>query len=193
VQAVLRLTRAPDQASFIRAVEGRVAALARTQSLLTAGGWSGVDLRTLVEGELTPFRAANPFGPSVLLSGQPVMLSPVMSQPLAMAVHELATNAVKHGALSVAGGCVEIDWSVTGTAPQLLRLAWRESGGPMIAGPPARAGFGSRVLKATVEDQLGGQIDLAWEPEGIACRIEVALSSPRPAFLPDETAREGEA
>jgi PAS domain S-box-containing protein len=178
VQAVLRLTRAPDQASFVRTVEGRVAALARAQSLLTATGWSGADLRALLEGELAPFLAAGSFGPSVRLNGPHVTLAPVVAQPLAMAVHELATNAVKHGALSTAGGCVEVAWSIAEDAPRRLRLAWTESGGPPLAGPPGRSGFGSRVLKATVQDQLGGRLEQAWNREGIACRIEIPLSEP---------------
>jgi two-component sensor histidine kinase len=159
-------------------VEGRVAALARAQSLLTATGWCGADLRALLEGELAPFLSAGSFGPSVVLAGPPVTLAPVVAQPLAMAVHELATNAVKHGALSVAGGCVEVVWTVSGNLPRRLALAWTECGGPPIAGPPGRTGFGSRVLKATVQDQLGGHLELGWAAEGIACRIEIPLAEP---------------
>jgi PAS domain S-box-containing protein len=175
VQAVLRLTRAPDQLSYVRAVEGRVAALARAQSLLTQTGWSGADLRALLEGELAPFLTVGSLGPTVVLSGPPVMLAPVVAQPLAMAAHELATNAVKHGALGVPGGRVQVSWSV-GTAPRRLVLSWTESGGPPVAQPPERAGFGSRVLRATVADQLGGSIAQDWQPGGLAFKLEVPLA-----------------
>jgi PAS domain S-box-containing protein len=186
VQAVLRLTSAPDQASYIRAVEGRVATLARAQTLLTQSGWSGADLRGLLEGELAPFLTAGTLGPVVEMAGPPAMLAPLVAQPLAMAVHELATNAVKHGALGVPGGRVEIAWRLD-PGPEgrrLLRLDWQEAGGPPLQGAPDRPGFGTRVLRATVADQLGGRIAQEWRPGGMACHIEIPLpeaGTPRPA------------
>ena len=158
VQAVLRLTRAADQASFVAAVEGRVGALARAQTLLTQSRWSGADLRALLEGELAPFLSAGALGPSATLEGPPLKLAPVITQPLSMSVHELATNAVKHGALSTAGGHVRVGWGVLEGERRRLILDWEETGGPPLAGPPSRLGFGSRVLKATVCDQLNGTL-----------------------------------
>ncbi|MGG5810030.1 sensor histidine kinase [Falsiroseomonas sp. CW058] len=176
VQAVLRLTRAPDQAAYVRAVEGRVATLARAQTLLTQSGWSGADLRGLLEGELAPFLTTGSLGPTVDLNGPPAMLAPLVAQPLAMAMHELATNAVKHGALGVPGGRVAVDWRLdTEGGRRLLRLSWAESGGPALGAPPERVGFGSRVLKATIGEQLGGRIAQDWQPGGIVCRIEIPL------------------
>lgn len=175
VQAVLRLTRAPDQASFVRAVEGRVAALARAQTLLTQSRWSGADLRALLEGELAPFLAGGALGPSAILEGPPVLLAPVITQPLSMSVHELATNAVKHGALSTIGGQVRVRWSLPDGERRILRLEWEEAGGPAVSGPPSRTGFGSRVLLTTVRDQLNGTLEQSWTAEGLRCAIEMPL------------------
>ncbi|TPG61175.1 PAS domain S-box protein [Roseomonas nepalensis] len=178
VQAILRLTRAPDQAAYVRAVEGRVAALARAQTLLTQSGWSGADLRTLIEGELAPFLTTGGLGPTVVVSGSAAMVPPVIAQPLSMAVHELATNAVKHGALSVPGGLVRIDWSVTPGSTRRLTLRWRESGGPSLPARPSRCGFGSRVLQTTVQNQLGGYLTQHWPEAGLECQIDIPLPGP---------------
>ncbi|NKC31228.1 PAS domain-containing sensor histidine kinase [Falsiroseomonas selenitidurans] len=173
VQAALRLTRAPDLPSYIRAIEGRVAALARTQTLLAESRWSGADLRTLLDGEIAPFVVDQ----RVALSGPAVGLSPGLAQGLAMAVHELATNALKHGALSVLGGHVAIAWRLHGAAGdgQRLNLSWTEAGGPKLAAPPQRRGFGSRVLEATVAHQLGGTVTLDWQAEGLVCTLDLPL------------------
>lgn len=172
-QAALRLTRAPDLPAYIRAVEGRIGALARAHTLLAQDRWAGADLRALLEGELAPFRGA---GQRVELKGPPVALPAGAAQPLAMAAHELATNAVKHGALSVPGGRVSISWRLEGGPAGMLRLRWAETGGPPLARPPSRRGFGSRVLEATLRGQLGGTVSLAWGAEGLACDIGVPLA-----------------
>ncbi len=99
-------------------------------------------------------------------------LPPGTAQPLAMAVHELATNAVKHGALSAPDGRVAVTWRLEG---EMLRLRWAERGGPVVAGPPARRGFGSRVLEGTVRGQLGGTVSISWAETGLVCEMEVAL------------------
>lgn len=171
VQTMLRLTRAPDVQRFARAVEGRVAALARAQTLLSEVSWEGADLRALLEGELSPFLA----GHRAALRGPPVVLPPGVAQPVAMAAHELATNAAKHGALSAPGGQVAVGWDVAAGEPGLLRLRWTEMGGPPVEGVPARRGFGARVLEGTVSQQLGGTVRLDWRRSGLVCEIEVPL------------------
>ena len=90
-----------------------------------------------------------------------------------MAVHELATNAVKYGALSAPGGRLSISWGVDGGAGDVLRLRWVETGGPPPGGPPARRGFGSCVLDGTLRGQLGGTVSLEWGPSGLSCEIGV--------------------
>ncbi|MDO9714097.1 HWE histidine kinase domain-containing protein [Paracraurococcus lichenis] len=174
VQAALRLTTAADMPDYIRKVEGRVAALARTQTLLAEDRWSGADLHAMLQGELAPFLSGKA---RVALNGLQVSLPAKATQPLAMAIHELATNAVKYGALSVAEGGVSVSWVVgrSPDGPALLRLRWVETGGPPITGIPKRRGFGGRVLDGTVRVQLGGKVLLTWEPTGLVCSLEVPL------------------
>jgi two-component sensor histidine kinase len=159
VQATLRLTPKHDAAAYARAVEGRIAALARAQTLLSAEHWRGADLRALLQAELAPFLpAAGGAGPRVELGGPAVTVPAHAVQPLAMAAHELATNAVKHGALSVPGGHVAVSWRVLPGGAVSLR--WAEAGGPKLAVAPARRGFGSRVLDQVVRGQLGGRLEM---------------------------------
>jgi two-component sensor histidine kinase len=177
VLAALRLTPAEDPRAYAAAVEGRVAALARAHTLLARQRWAGADLHALVAGELRPFLAQAESGgePRARLEGPPVMLVALAAQPLSMALHELATNAVKHGALSLPSGRVAVTWSIepgTGT----LRLHWEETGGPAIPGPPQRPGFGSRVMRGTISDQMGGRLDWQWQPSGLVCDILLPAS-----------------
>jgi two-component sensor histidine kinase len=180
VQSVLRLTPCDEPAAFAAAVEARVAALARVHSLLAEAGWSGADLRAVAERELAPYAAARRpgHGPTVSLDGPPVPLAPAAVQPLAMVLHELATNAAKHGALSTSGGRVELRWRAGRRAEDdgLLRLRWAEAGGPPVAGPPARRGFGARVVEATARGQLGGTLERRWEPSGLVVEVAVPLA-----------------
>ncbi|MBX6747863.1 MAG: sensor histidine kinase [Acetobacteraceae bacterium] len=148
-------------------------ALARAHTLLAQDRWAGADLRALLEGELAPFRGA---GQRVSLEGPRVAVPASVAQPLGMAAHELATNAVKHGALSVPGGYVSVTWRLSGGPGGVLRLRWVETGGPPVQRPPVHRGFGSRVLEATLRGQLGGSVSLAWEEKGLICEMEVPLS-----------------
>ncbi|WP_165838973.1 HWE histidine kinase domain-containing protein [Roseicella frigidaeris] len=190
VLAALRLTPAADPRSYAVAVEGRVAALARAHTLLTEKRWAGVELRDLVAGELRaflgPVEAVPP--PRAGLDGPPVLLLPQAAQPLSMALHELTTNAVKHGALSVPGGRIAVGWALepgrTG-----VRLLWVETGGPPLAGPPSRLRFGSRVMRGTVMDQLGGQLLLRWPQSGLVC--EMVLPAGRVLAEPGAAGRLG--
>jgi PAS domain S-box-containing protein len=183
VQAALRLTKAPDLASYIRAIEGRVGALARAQTLLADDRWAGANLQTLIQGELAPFLGASTDEQGAAftadLDGPPVALPPGVAQPLAMALHELATNAVKHGALSLPAGRISVSWRPARVGPAgapLLRLRWAEAGGPPVPGPPERRGFGSPVIEGTVQGQLGGSVSFAWEASGLVCDIEIPLA-----------------
>ncbi|WP_439552725.1 HWE histidine kinase domain-containing protein [Falsiroseomonas sp.] len=188
VQAALRLTRAETIDSFVQAIEGRIAALARAQTLLAADRWSGADLRNLIQGELGPFlvgaapgEGTDPAGmaPHAVLSGDRVVLPAGAAQPFSMAIHELATNAIKYGALSSPTGRLAVTWTVDRPAGHLLRLRWAETGGPPAA-PRRKPGFGSRVLHGTVQDQLGGRVTMAWEAEGLVCDLEIPLRRAAP-------------
>ncbi|WP_376089417.1 PAS domain-containing protein [Roseomonas sp. CCTCC AB2023176] len=190
VLAALRLTRAPDLPSYAHAIGGRVAALARAQTLLADDRWAGADLVTLLRGELAPFLDAGG-GPEVELSGPTVALPAGAAQPFAMAIHELATNAVKYGALSVPAGRVVVGWTVTGGPSGCLRLRWSESGGPRVEGPPDRRGFGTRVLDGTVRSQLGGTLTLAWNAPGLVCDLAVPLGAGSASLADEGTSAAG--
>ncbi|CAA9217683.1 MAG: hypothetical protein AVDCRST_MAG08-479 [uncultured Acetobacteraceae bacterium] len=180
VQAALRLTPKDDAEAYARAVGGRVGALARAHTLLAKGQWSGAELRDLAWGELAPFLGGAPAAdgqpqPRAALDGPEVTLTPGAAQALSMALHELATNATKHGALSAPEGRVSMFWEVD-EGSGLLRVLWTEAGGPPVAAPPSRRGFGSRVLEATLRDQLGGRLTREWHAGGLVCAIELPLA-----------------
>jgi two-component sensor histidine kinase len=165
VQALLRLTRAETPEGYARALEGRIAALGRAQALLVAG--TRPELRALLEAEFLPYLGSAT--DRLVLSGPGLALAPEAVQPLSMAVHELVTNAAKHGALSCPGGRVAVEWAIT--AEGWLRLEWQETGGPPLARPPSRTGFGSGLLRSLARVQLGGSLDKTWEAAGLRCRI----------------------
>jgi PAS domain S-box-containing protein len=194
VHAALRLTPKTDVESYARAVEGRVMALARAQTLLAESRWAGADLLTLAEGELGAFAAPRNGERGVVLDGPALALSPAASQSLAMALHELATNATKHGALSAEGGRVTLSWRLDAAAGMLC-LRWVEEGGPAPDGAPQRRGFGSRVIAAMIEDQLGGTQGQAWEPAGLVwqARVPASRALARAADAGEEAAARGAA
>lgn len=163
VQSLLQLSRADDIRTYVNLVQGRVMALARAHSLLSEGRWEGGDLRRLVEEELAPYRVGGEAARATA-SGPSLLLSPAATQSLALALHELATNAAKYGALSRPAGRVAVEWQRAGGG---LALAWTETGGPRVAQPPSRKGFGGTVITASIEQQLQGQVTLAWLPEGL--------------------------
>ncbi|WP_148213353.1 PAS domain S-box protein [Rhodospirillum centenum] len=166
VQAVVRLTEAATPEEFAAAVEGRIGAMARAHSLLAVGGWSGVDLGRLVADEL----AAWEDGDRIAVTGTPVRLRAEAAQPVSLALHELATNAAKYGALSVPAGRLRLSWE---ERDGWLDLRWQERGGPAVQGPPTRRGFGTDLLDSTVAGQLGGRLDRFWDAEGLTCRIRL--------------------
>ncbi|TWA93328.1 PAS domain S-box-containing protein [Azospirillum brasilense] len=165
VQSIVLLSRTEDPKEFASAVEGRVTAMARAHSLLAASRWSGADLATLAQEELSAFTQDIMF----TVSGPPVAIAAEAVQSFSMVLHELVTNAVKYGALSVTAGRVAVSWRVD-KAAGLLRVEWTESGGPTVA-PPTRHGFGSILLEQTILSQMHGELVLEWPPEGLSCRI----------------------
>ena len=171
--------------------EERLMALAWTHDILTREHWAGASLQTIVARTMTPHGAGR-----VKLTGPDLRISPKMALALAMGVHELATNAVKYGALSVDKGRVEIDWRLDETAePPQLRLEWRERGGPKVS-PPRSRGFGARLLERGLAHELGGEVVIRFLPAGVRCDIRApfdpeAREPPeldRPAFDEDRAA-----
>jgi two-component sensor histidine kinase/PAS domain-containing protein len=178
VQAILRLTRAEDAAGYARLIEGRIAALARAQSLLAAERWTGAPLGTLLTEELAPFGGTGEGAATrFVLGGPPLRLRAEAVQPLGMVMHELATNAAKHGALSVPGGRVEVSWQAD-EAAGLLHIRWAETGGPAPRFPQTR-GVGSRVIEATAAGQLGGSVQRRWPASGLVCDLALPLATMR--------------
>lgn len=179
VQAIARQTlrgKAPQEA--VEGFEGRVIALSKAHALLGAEQWYGVDLGELVARTLEPFGFGGPSRPFAV-EGASVRVPPKAALTLAMVVHELATNAVKHGSLSKAPtGLVSVTWDMAKDADGkgVLRLNWRESGGPLVAGP-TRKGFGSHLIENVLAKELGGTITLDYPPEGLACTIEISIAN----------------
>jgi PAS domain S-box-containing protein len=167
VQAIAQQTlKGVEAAPFARAFQGRLANLAVAHGLLTRANWENVPLRQLVADALmlrTEARARYD------LDGPEVSLSPKQALAIAMALHELNTNAAKHGALSVNGGRVELRWSVT-QSPEELRLTWRERGGPQVAAPKTK-GFGLFMIERILAQDLDGEVTLEFAPDGLVCRI----------------------
>jgi PAS domain S-box-containing protein len=172
VKAALRLTPKENAESFSHAVEGRIDALARAQSLLAETRWGGTDLRKLLEGSLAPFLIEGAGAPRAVLDGPDLTLSAAATQSLSMSIHELATNATKYGALSSPGGRLTVAWDVVAGE---LRVRWQETGGPTIHAPPRTRGFGSRVVDSTIRGQLGGRADWAWQADGLAVYLTVPV------------------
>jgi PAS domain S-box-containing protein len=167
VHSIVRLTRANSVDGYVMAVEGRIKALARAHALLSDSRWHGADLATLVAEELAPYRIGEP--DKVQIGGPSVSLQPHAAQGLALALHELATNAAKHGALSSMSGRVTVTWTIK---PDFLLLHWSEAGGPPIAPPPSRS-FGLNVIRASIENQLSGKAIFDWLPEGMQCTLSI--------------------
>ena len=157
---------------FQPAFMARLDALAKTHDLLTARAWMHAGLRELIISEITPYDGTPPS--RVTLAGPAVQLAPRLVLALGLALHELATNAAKYGALSTPAGRVAITWNVVGEAPPHLRLLWTETGGPPVVAP-TRRGFGTRVIERGLADELQGEIALSFDTVGVVCGIDFPI------------------
>jgi PAS domain S-box-containing protein len=167
VQSMVRLTRANDVASYVASVEGRINALSRVHTVLAQSRWQAVDLRDLVEEEMAPYRIHG--AERVITNGPRILLEPAAAQTLTLALHELVTNAAKYGALSSVSGRVMMNWEQTA---DLLTVIWTELGGPAVS-KPTNSGFGTRIITASIEKQLGGNTAFDWRPEGLRCTFSI--------------------
>jgi PAS domain S-box-containing protein len=167
VHSIVCLTRADNIKQYVAAVEGRIQALARAHSLLADARWRGANIAQLIQEELAPYRTPN--FDRIKVSGRSISLEPRTAQALALALHELATNAAKYGSLSSPAGGVEVGWHQNGAS---LELRWAEHGGPPVE-HSGTGGFGIRVIKASVESQLDGTVVLDWRREGLRCTISI--------------------
>jgi two-component sensor histidine kinase len=158
-------------AAFQKAFTGRIRALSETQNLLTRTNWTGVTMRDVLRAEIAPYLKQG--SANFTLDGPEVMLTPRAALSLALVAHELTTNAGKYGALSQPAGRVAVRWGVAGAgAKACLTLEWEESGGPAVE-PPARRGFGRRLIEEGLAYELGGKAELDFDPDGFHCRIEL--------------------
>ncbi|MSU90368.1 PAS domain S-box protein [Rhodobacteraceae bacterium 2CG4] len=176
IRAIIERSLSGDRTlSQARAVlQSRLAAMARTYQLLNQMEWRGLNLADIVRAELEPF------GNRVRIDGPDVALAPAEAQNLSLALHELATNAAKYGALSVPDGKVEVRWSLTARdGGALLRFEWRERDGPAVVAP-IKQGFGSALLR-----QVSSEARFDFGPEGLSCRMEVPLAEPAPTSAQD--------
>jgi two-component sensor histidine kinase len=161
-----------DLAGAHATFSARVMALGRANDLLTAENWEGASLKDVIARTAA---AHSSDGDRFIIKGPVVRLSPKTAMAVSMALHELATNAIKYGALSSPSGMVEVRWTLTPEAAgERLTLTWREMGGPPVA-IPARRGFGTRLIERGLAAELDGQVQVLFEPTGVICVVEVSM------------------
>ncbi|MHC5023251.1 MAG: PAS domain-containing sensor histidine kinase [Planctomycetota bacterium] len=157
---------------FSEAFSGRIAAMARTHESLARAQWEDIDLKGVAQLTLDAYLRGHE--PRVVIEGPPISLLPETAMPLCMALHELATNAAKHGALSDDQGCVHLDWSRTDDGR--ARVRWRESGGPPVT-PPTRGGVGTSLIEGFISYELRGDLNVEYHRDGIRCEMTIPVAS----------------
>jgi two-component sensor histidine kinase len=149
----------------------RLHALSRAHDMLTTRDWQGAPLRAIVEGEFTPFAGRT------RIQGPDIMIGPRMAQTLALVLHELATNAIKYGALSNANGQVLVKWSVEGEGDcARFKFQWKERGGPPVSAP-AKKGFGTALLTMAISGLAETGSPIRFEAKGLIYEIDVPFLS----------------
>ena len=175
VQSITRqaLRGATDPDVIRESIESRIFALSRSHDLLSHQNWEGASLREVFDTALAPFRAADGLAERFKFTGPDLRLPPKTTLALGIAIHELATNAVKYGALANDAGTVAVDWSINpATGGDQLHIRWHERGGPPVTQPDHK-GFGSQVLERGLAHELGGTVRVEYRREGVACLIDL--------------------
>jgi two-component sensor histidine kinase len=154
--------------------QGRLAAFGRAHDLLTAANWAAAPLQDVISTALIPYRIGE--GPFTV-SGPPLVVKSRQALALSLAIHELATNALKYGALAVASGHVSITWTSEDPEgdPKFV-FVWRELGGPPAL-EPAAVGFGSRLISRVLQDDFGGSVEVSYGSTGVICRLTAPLKN----------------
>lgn len=166
-----------DPPEFVTAFDGRIRALVQAHDLLTSKSWLAASLEEVVERTLAPHVAANDPEKRVRYFGPRVQIHPEPAVTLHMGLHELAINAVKYGALSAEGGAVDVTWTIDASVrPAVVEIVWRETGGPPVMSP-TRRGFGTNLLERGLARELGGSVEMKFEPEGLVCVMRFAMSA----------------
>lgn len=154
--------------AMTEAFEGRLTALSAVHNLLTSGLWQAICLTDLIAASLQPLARET----QIHAQGPQVMLQTKTAVTMALALHELATNALKYGALSVASGAIWLSWTVS--ASRELTLEWIEKGGPTVS-PPTTRGFGIRMIEQGLAAEFHGNVDIIFDPDGLTCRLTAQL------------------
>jgi PAS domain S-box-containing protein len=172
IQAMARQTarHTGSTEGFLNQFSARLQALAASHDLLVRESWHGASLRELIQSQLAAYAGGGEG--QLAVDGEPVALKPEAAQNLGLALHELAINAAKFGALSVPGGRVSIDWALRDNA---VDLNWREQNGPKVKARRKR-GFGSMVIERNLARALDAQVDMAFDPDGLHCHIVIPAS-----------------
>jgi two-component system CheB/CheR fusion protein len=177
VQAVAAhtLRRSPSPQEFASVFRGRIQALARAHELVSIGGWSDVPLHDLVQKEIGPYTEGEG---RLVMDGPPLRIKPKAALALGMVLHELATNAAKHGALSTPGGRVMVAWMEESDSGKVTRLVlrWAEEGGPPVVEQPERRGFGSELIERQLRHDLAGTVEIVYEPAGLRATLTLPAS-----------------
>jgi two-component sensor histidine kinase len=166
--AAQTMRRSDSLEIFYQKFSQRLQALGRTHELLSTGEWRSAPLREVVSETLKPYEIAPG---RIGITGDDFELKPSAAMALALLIHELTTNAIKHGALSSRSGHVSIEWTLTGTEQgRSMRFTWRETGGPGVT-RPTEHGFGLTLIERSVGHELGGMVRLDFAPEGLSCEF----------------------
>jgi two-component sensor histidine kinase len=175
VLSIIALTRrrATSLQDFADGLDGRIRALSATHDLLTQSDWGATPVKAVVQAELRPY--AHDADHVVQLQGPEVLLAPNDALSLGLAMHELATNAAKYGALSKTGGQVAVCWQLVSDA--LVRIDWQESGGPPVPQQRGR-GFGTDLIERIVAHELKNPVKLEFNPDGVRCVLTIPVRRP---------------
>lgn len=175
VMSIARQTAATDPADFVARFSERIQALSANQDLLVNNAWTGVGIEELTRAQLATFKDV--IGTRITIEGPPLRFTPAAAQALGLALHELATNAAKYGALSDAAGCVDIGWRLDGDS---FVFSWAERNGPAVT-PPTRKGFGTTVINSLARMSVYGEVENDYAPSGfrwqLNCPAEKALEA----------------
>ena len=165
VHAIARQTAIKSPEDFIERFSERIQALSTNQDLLIRNDWNGVEIEDLVRAQLAHF--ADLIGSRIARHGPKLRLTAASAQAIGLALHELATNAGKYGALSTDTGRVDVCWEIDGDT---FAMSWTESDGPPVS-PPERRGFGTIVIETMAERSVNGTVDLDYAPSGVTWRL----------------------
>lgn len=177
IQAIAKMSFAQDDVpqGVADAFYGRLHALSDTHNLLLSKQLSGADLREVINRTLAPFGYEPDQASAIAVSGPPIELTSKQAQTMAMAMHELATNAAKYGSLSCEEGVVEVDWSPPTDEQEAFSFQWRERNGPPVEKQPERRGFGTTVLTRIVPLDMNGTATLEYAPKGLAYELRARM------------------